>query len=215
MNTPALRELIQRALDHEATSGSLARQLDAQLDRLHPTIQLPSDDTRGALQRFVAAYVEQVPDVLDAANAVAREAGIEAQVKPVLKLAEQFFLSPPSIMEGHQGLDALLDEAYLAHRLVEEVNDRYIVHLGQPLIPLDTTVANVIAHQLIGEPFANQLDEAVHHAVEEMLDDSVFQQDSVQDYRARLSSPQTLAAWQSWPCLSRQLGVELGLPISA
>ncbi|HSX69979.1 MAG TPA: hypothetical protein VLF16_03520, partial [Pseudomonas sp.] len=104
------------------------------------------------------------------------------------------------------------DEAYLAHRLVEEVNDRYIAHLGQPLIPLDTTVANVIAHQLIGEPFANQLDEAVHHTLDELLDDSVFRQDSVQEYRARLASPQTLAAWQNWPCLSRQLGVELGLP---
>ena len=146
---------------------------------------------------------------------MAREAGIEAQVKPVLKLAEQFFLSPPSILEGHQGLDALLDEAYLAHRLVEEVNDRYITHLGQPLIPLDTTVANVIAHQLIGEPFANQLDEAVHHAVDELLDEQVFQQDSVQEYRTRLSNPQTVAAWQNWPCLSRQLGVELGLPVSA
>jgi hypothetical protein len=212
MNTLALRDQIQRALVHETSTGDLARQLDSQLDRLHPTIQLPASDARGVLERFVAAYVEQVPDVLDAANAVAREAGIEARVKPVLKLAEQFFLSPPSIMEGHQGLDALLDEAYLAHRLVEEVNDRYIAHLGQPLIPLDTTVANVIAHQLIGEPFANQLDEAVHHAVEEMLDEQVFQQDSVQEYRARLSNPQTVAAWQNWPCLSRQLGVELGLP---
>jgi hypothetical protein len=212
MNTLALREQIQRALTHESATGDLARQLDSRLDSLHPTIQLPASDARGVLERFVAAYVEQVPDVLDAANSVAREAGIEAQVKPVLKLAEQYFLSPPSILEGHQGLDALLDEAYLAHRLVEEVNDRYITHLGQPLIPLDTTVANVIAHQLIGEPFANQLDEAVHHAVEELLDDQVFQQDSVQEYRARLSSPQTAAAWQNWPCLSRQLGVELGLP---
>jgi len=24
-----------------------------------------------------------------------------------------------------------------------------------------------------------------------------------------------VAAWQNWPCLSRQLGVELGLPVSA
>ncbi len=215
MNTLALREQIQRALAHEASSGDLARQLDGRLDRLHPIIQLPERDARGVLERFVAAYVEQVPDVLDAAHAVAREAGIEPQVKPVLKLAEQFFLSPPSVMEGHQGLDALLDEAYLAHRMVEEVNDRYIAHLGQPLIPLDTTVANVIAHQLIGEPFANQLDEAVHHAVEEMLDERAFHQDSVQEYRARLSNPQTVAAWQNWPCLSRQLGVELGLPVSA
>lgn len=212
MNTPALRQQIQVALDQEAATGQLARQLDQQLGSLHHSIQLPTTDASGVLQRFVSAYVEQVPDVLDAANSVAREAGIEAQVKPVLKLAEQFFLSPPQIMEGHQGLDALLDEAYLAHRLVEEVNDRYITHLGQPLIPLDTTVANVIAHQLIGEPFANQLDEAVHHALEGMLDEEVFQQDSVHEYRARLNSPQTLAAWQNWPCLSRQLGVELGLP---
>lgn len=212
MNTLALREQIQQALAHEADSGALARQLQGQLAKLHPTIQLPASDARGVLERFVAAYIEQVPDVLDAANSVAREAGIEEQIKPVLKLAEQFFLSPPSVMEGHQGLDALLDESYLAHRLVEEVNDRYITHLGQPLIPLDTTVANLIAHQLIGEPFANQLDEAVRHAMDGLLDDSVFQQSSVQDYRARLSSPQTLAAWQSWPCLSRQLGVELGLP---
>ena len=214
MNTPALREQIQLALVQEASSGALARQLQNQLDLLHPTIQLPASDAHGVLTRFVTSYVEQVPDVLDAAHAVAREAGIEAQVKPVLKLAEQFFLSPPSILEGHQGLDALLDEAYLAHRLVEEVNDRYITHLGQPLIPLDTTVANVIAHQLIGEPFANQLDEAVHHAVDEMLDEQVFQ-GSVQEYRTRLSNPQTVAAWQNWPCLSRQLGVELGLPVSA
>lgn len=212
MNTLALREQIHQALAHEAASGALASQLQGQLAKLHPTIQLPVSDARGVLERFVAAYIEQVPDVLDAANSVAREAGIEEQIKPVLKLAEQFFLSPPSVMEGHQGLDALLDESYLAHRLVEEVNDRYITHLGQPLIPLDTTVANLIAHQLIGEPFANQLDEAVRHAMDGLLDDSVFQQSSVQDYRARLSSPQTLAAWQSWPCLSRQLGVELGLP---
>jgi len=49
------------------------------------------------------------------------------------------------MLEGHEGLDGLLDEAYLAHRLVEEVNDLYIKHFGQPLIPADTTVANVIA----------------------------------------------------------------------
>lgn len=212
MNTATLRQQIQQALAQEAATGQLARQLERQVGGLHPSIQLPPSDAHGVLLRFVSAYIEQVPDVLDAANSVARDAGIEAQVKPVLKVAEQFFLTPPEVMHGHQGLDALLDEAYLAHRLVEEVNDRYITHLGQPLIPLDTTVANVIAHQLIGEPFANQLDEAVHHALEGLLDEQVFQQSSVQAYRARLSSPQTLAAWQSWPCLSRQLGVELGLP---
>lgn len=211
MNTAALRELIQRAQQQETASGDLQGLLKSRVDRLHPAIRLPKEGSLQLLVRFVSAYIEQVPEVLDAASNVAREAGIEAQIKPVLKVAEQFFLQPPDLMEGHEGLDGLLDEAYLAHRLVEEVNDRYITHLGQPLIPLDTTVANLIAHQLIGEPFANELDEAVHHAVDGLLNEQSFAGDSVQAYRARLSSPQTQAIWQRWPCLSQKLGVELDL----
>ena len=211
MNIAALHVLIQRAHQHEASTGQLASQMQAHLGQLHPSIRLPNEDTHGVLQRFVSAYIEQVPELLQAAHEVSLEAGIEAQIKPVLKVAEQFFLQPPALMAGHEGLEGLLDEAYLAHRLVEEVNDRYIAHLGAPLIPLDTTVANLIAHQLIGEAFANQLDEAVHHAVDGMLDEASFAQDSVHAYRERLHNPQTEAAWKRWPCLSRQLGVELQL----
>lgn len=211
MNTAALRALIQQAHRHETATGHLARLLDARLDHLHPAIRLPQADPRGALAAFVAAYLDEVPELLDAAAEVAREAGIEDQVKPVLKVAEQFFLQPPALMEGHDGLDGLLDEAYLAHRLVEEVNDRYIAHLGRPLIPLDTTVANLVAHQLIGEPFANRLDEAVHHAVDGLLDERAFAQESVRSYRARLDDPSTESAWRRWPCLSRRLGVDLQL----
>jgi hypothetical protein len=196
MNTAALREQIQHALHLEAETGQLSRQLETQLPHLHPAIDLPEVDAKGVLTRFVAAYIELVPDLLDAANEVAIEAGIENQIKPVLKIAEQFFLQPPAILTGHQGLDGLLDEAYLAHRLVEEVNDLYIKHFGQPLIPSNTTVASVIAHQLIGEAFANQLDEAVHHAVDQMLDEEGFALESVEAYREKLKSPETEAAWK-------------------
>lgn len=209
MNTAALREQIQRAHQHEAATGQLVKQLEVQLPHLHPAIHLPEVDARDVLTRFVTAYIDLVPDLLDAAHEVAVEAGIEGQIKPVLKIAEHFFTAPPAIMEGHEGLDSLLDEAYLAHRLVEEVNDLYIMHFGQPLIPSNTTVASVIAHQLIGEAFANQLDEAVHHAVDNLLDEDSFALESVETYRERLSSPDTEAAWKRWPSLSRQLGIGL------
>jgi len=215
MNTAALREQISLAHQHEASTGQLAQQLEEKLPHLHPAITLAEGDRNIVMTRFVTAYVDLVPDLLDAANDVAREAGIESQVKPVLKIAEQFFLQPPAILAGHIGLDGLLDEAYLAHRLVEEVNDLYIKHFGQPLIPADTTVANLIAHQLIGETFANQLDEAVHHAVDEMLNEDNFALESVEAYREQLKSVATEAAWKRWPCLSRKLGVELELDQSA
>ncbi len=212
MNIAAVREQIQQAHQHEGRTGQLAERLALQLPHLHPSIQLPEQDAQGTLTRFVRAYVEQVPELLEAAHEVAREAGIESQIKPVLKIAEAYFLQPPKEVQEQVGLDCLLDEAYLAHRLVEEVNDLYIRHFQQPLIPVDTTVANLIAHQLIGETFANQLDEVVHHSVDEMLDDDSFASESVEAYRETLSSPATGAAWKRWPCLSRQLGVELGQP---
>lgn len=211
MKIAALREQIARAHLHEAETGQLKARLEQQLPHLHPLIQLPEQDAQGALNRFVTAYIEQVPELLEAANEVAREAGIESQIKPVLKIAEEYFITPPQIVEGQVGLDCLLDEAYLAHRLVEEVNDLYIKHFQQPLIPLDTTVANLIAHQLIGEEFANQLDEVAHHSLDLMLDDESFALESVEAYRDKLSSPETGAAWKRWPCLSRQLGVGLEL----
>ena len=212
MNTAALRQLIQRAHQHEAATGQLARQLDTQLERLHPSIRLPVEDAQGVLERFVSAYIDQVPELLDAADAVACEVGITAQIKPVLKIAEEYFLQPQALLNGHDGLDGLLDEAYLAHRLIEEMNDRYIRQFGQALIPMDTTVANLIAHQLIGEEFANQLDDAVHQTVEGMLNPSRFDPQLLQAYREQLDDPQVTAAWQNWPCLSRHLGVELELP---
>lgn len=209
MNTAALREQITRAQEHETQTGQLLRQLELQLPHLHPAIHLPDVDAKGVLARFVIAYIDQVPDLLEAAHQVALHAGIETQIKPVLKIAEQFFSAPPAIMDGHDGLDGLLDEAYLAHRLVEEVNDLYIRHLGQPLIPVNTTVASVIAHQLIGEHFANQLDEVVHRAIDGLLDEDSFSLESVDAYRETLASPDTEAAWKRWPSLSRQLGVGL------
>ncbi len=215
MNIAALREQITRAHQHEAETGQLKQQLAQQLPHLHPAIQLPEQDAQGVLTRFVSAYIDQVPEVLEAAHDVAREAGIESQIKPVLMIAEAYFVTPPTILEGHVGLDSLLDEAYLAHRLVEEVNDVYIKHFQQPLIPLDTTVASLIAHQLIGESFANQLDEVVHHSVDNLFNEESFALESVEAYREKLSSPDTGAAWKRWPCLSRQLGVGLDLDQSA
>lgn len=218
MNIVAMRERIDVALQHEADHGTLAASLTGRVEGLHRAIRLPDADAPGALLRFVRAYVDELPALMEAAASVATEAGIDAQIKRLLRLAEAFLLSPPQLLEGHEGLEALLAEAYLAHRLVEEVNDRYIAHFGQPLIPLDTTVANLVAHQLLGESFANQLDAAVQLACGTLLEARIFAAESASRYREELANPLRLAAWRHWPCLSRQLGIELQLaaaPVAA
>ena len=58
-------------------------------------------------------------------------------------------------------------------------------------------------YRFVAEPSAMEV------SVEQMLDDESFALESVEAYRERLTSPQTGAAWKRWPCLSKQLGVEL------
>ncbi|MNR40296.1 hypothetical protein D3C85_1585720 [compost metagenome] len=47
--------------------------------------------------------------------------------------------------------------------------------------------------------------------MEGLLDDEVFARPSAQAYRQQLHDPKVEEAWKRWPCLSRQLGVELEL----
>ena len=181
-----------------------------QLAHLHPAIT-PGDDPLDTLQAFAEGYIAEVPDTLEAAQAVAASANMRPQLLPVLKVAEAFFLQPPDLPADHQGMLALLDEAYLVHRLVEEINDRYIAHGGEPLLPLDTTRANVIVHQLLGDEFANQLDQAVISAVEGLAPESLFKSQTFDDFRQIIAQRGRVALWQEWPCLSRKLGVEIRL----
>ncbi len=73
MNTAALREQISRAHQHESSTGQLAQQLEVQLPHLHPAIALPDVDAKGVMTRFVSAYIDQVPDLLDAAKWISDE----------------------------------------------------------------------------------------------------------------------------------------------
>ncbi|MEH6567251.1 MAG: hypothetical protein V7756_18145 [Halopseudomonas sp.] len=207
MNTRALKRQVELAINQEAEQQGLRAWLTERLPDLHPAIRL-EDDGIDTLFAFVRAYVEQVPEVLHAAAEVAAAARMRERLLPVLKVAEAFFLQPRDLPAEHQGLLALLDEAYLAHRLVEEVNDCYLAHGGEALIPMDTTRANLIVHQLLGDDFANQLDAAVETAVGGLLPQEAFSSDNFQAYLAQQREVGR-ELWQQWPCMSEELGIDI------
>jgi len=165
-----IRATIAQAKHHESATGQLRRLLTQQLPTLHTAIQLPQLQPVAALLEFVSAYIESAPDFLEAAAAIVRDARIEPCTQQLLQLAQDNFLKP-SEADHPVGLDELMNEAYLLHRLLEELNDRYRIVTGAPLLPqdMDTTAANLIGHHLIGEPFANALDEAVHFSIDQLM----------------------------------------------
>ena len=165
-----IRESIALAEQQEAKTHDLQNYLQASLSRLHKAIDLPNENPDQALLSFVVQYIEHVPDMLETLTTLLKEANIYETCKVFIHIAEDFFLKPPEIIQEHSGLHALIDEAYLAHRLMEEVNDRLIMLSGVPLTPMDMTLSNIIVHDLLGEEYANQLDLAVHYAIEALFD---------------------------------------------
>lgn len=211
MRVSTLRSIIENAIIHENKTQLLHRHLKSIVNTLPSHLCLQQDNELESLEKFARQYISHVPEFLQALKEAAQLSGIEDHVFPFLKVAEEYFLSPPSLPNNHMGLMALMDESYLAHRLFEEVNDRYIGAVGLPLIPWDMTLANVVAHQLVGEELANQLDERVHLTVNKMMSaehkyESVRFKKYVEQEQGNLTT-----IWQDWPCLSKASGIEWAL----
>lgn len=208
MKISELRERVRTAREEEGSTDALRQWLDRKLPELHRTIRM-RDDAGNTLFNFIQAYIERVPDILEAAQSVANHAKMRPQLIPVLKVAEDFFLQPSATPEADRGLLVLLDEAYLAHRLVEEVNDRYVNHGGESLIPMSNTKANVIVYELLGEEYANQLDAAVDEAVNGLLPEDVFDSPAFLAYKAGIDEDLRQDMWRRWPSMAEELGVGL------
>jgi len=103
-------------------------------------------------------------------SAVSRRQGFYDYAAPFLDMAEDYFLNPPGALPRDGGLEALLDEAFLAHRLLEEVNDHHVRHLQQALLPVDMTEANIIVHHLLGEAVASEMEKLVQFTAGQLLD---------------------------------------------
>lgn len=209
MKIAELRERVRIAREDEANDEALRKWLDRKLPGLHRSIRT-REDAGTTLFNFIQAYVERVPEMLEAAQSVANHAKMRPQLIPVLKVAEAFFLQPTEeIPDSHSGLLLLLDEAYLAHRLVEEVNDRYVAHGGESLIPMNNTRANLIVHQLLGEEYANQLDTAVFEAVAGLLPDEIFESPAFIAYKEGVGEQDRHEIWRRWPNMAEELGIGL------
>lgn len=204
-----IRQLIDTAKQHDSASARLSSLLRTRTHHLHDAIKLPTQEAEQLLTEFVIRYIAQVPEFIEAISDITKEAGIFEGILPLLNIASDYFLAPPDIIGEHGQLEALLDEAYLAHRLLEEVNDRFIGYCGIPLAPMDMTRANVIAHELIGEPYANELDQAVLFSAELLLNQYSFAGESFQHYIALHKSRGWSQELKRWPCLTEDLAIVL------
>ena len=205
-----IRKAIEQAKASEEETGLLHALLQKEVSTLHNAIRLPPDNAAEALVDFVTRYIEHVPDFVEAISSVTREANVFEYAETFLRIAKDYFLHPPELIGAQQDMKALMDEAYLAHRLMEEVNDRFISYCGAPLAPMDMTRSNLIIHHLIGESFANELDLAVQYSVELcMSKEKAFENPEFRQYLAAHQRTGWSRELQEWPCLAEDLDITL------
>ena len=210
-----IRESIAAARQSEEKTCALQNFLEARAGALHHIISLPEEDASNTLLAFVTRYIEHVPDFVEALEDITKSAGIYQYTKDFLHIAEDYFIQPPELISQHTGMHALIDEAYLAHRLMEEINDRVMMVCGVPLSPMDMTLSNIIVHDLLGEEFANQLDLAVHYTIEALFQtDNFIQDDAFQNYIAERKQKGWGQELDKWPCLAGDSSIELNLESS-
>ncbi|WP_067515816.1 hypothetical protein [Endozoicomonas ascidiicola] len=210
MDVQAIRDLISQAKLLESQNKHLCKLMDDQIEQLHHTIELPDQNACETLQLFTIDYIDHVPDFLEALESSSKEAGIGHFICPFLDIAEENFLAPAIKGDPINGLDLLLDKAYFAHRLIEEVNDQYLMKTGSTLIPMNMTWANLIIHSILGENFANELDIIVDKTVEQMMkSQAIYHQEKFMAFIHNRSSEEWIRIWSRWNCLSNNLGIEL------
>ncbi|MBE0485936.1 hypothetical protein [Marinobacter sp.] len=161
MTPQAVLEIIDQARRKEARSGAFLRQMKEKAAQLPSVILVDGYQPATSLFQFAVEYIEMAPRLIECVDACAREAGIADLFQPFVVAATRYFTQPSVLLVRYDGLDGLLIRAYLCHRLMEEMHDNNRSIRAGELIDLEATRANLLAHELIGEPFANELDDAI------------------------------------------------------
>jgi uncharacterized membrane protein YkvA (DUF1232 family) len=108
---------------------------------------------------FCHQVIEAVPKVIDNARAEAQRRGFDNWVEPLLKHAEEYFLNPRDLLpEAYFGELGLLDDAYLAYRIID------LVRSDPPLLQVDMQVPIDFITQVLGEEAVASLESEVEKA---------------------------------------------------
>ena len=206
-----LKQRISDAKQKESQQGAMANYIEGNLASLPSSIAISAILPAKALMNFVKDYVDIAPEHIQALYSLAKEAQLEEYVNPFLDLSCTYFINPPDLLAPFDGLQKLLHQAYLAHRLMEEVNDK-VMNLsgGAALAPMDMSMANIISHALIGDELANQLDHLVLLSLETTkVDSDIFEKRKVRKFLEKRKLKDWEEVAQRWPCFTKDCAINL------
>ena len=121
----------------------------------------PGEDEIRRGSRFVMAYISQVPYMMKVAWTAASNVGLQKEMKRILEMVRSYWIEGNDVIPDDLGVIGLLDDAYCSLTSLQAVSDHYRLQTGKHLFPDDLGAANRAMRQIIGEPYAPELDRIV------------------------------------------------------
>jgi len=177
--------------------------------------QTLEDAAIGQYAALATRYVEDTVNLLDACALASQQAGVAAQVMPLLELVGQYFLTTQDYIPDSYGLYGLLDDAYIAKNLLVQISALYQQLTGYPLLQIALDEDNALVRVIIGEPLASTLDQEVATTLQNAI---VRQQVSQLHGQGTLAVGSRTGGPGSWGgCIEDEiarLGAECGISIN-
>lgn len=162
VDTKAIESMIAQ-LSADADAEPELRDLLAVVAEQHRADPGEEDLQQGV--RFVIAYIKQVPYMMKVAWTAACNVGLESEMRRILEMVDSYWLEGDDVIPDELGVIGLLDDAYCSMTSLQAVSDHYRLQTGKHLFPDDLSDANRAMRQIIGEPYASELDRIVIHTM--------------------------------------------------
>ncbi|MDX1588336.1 MAG: hypothetical protein R3296_05310 [Oleiphilaceae bacterium] len=161
LSPEAVLSLVRQACQKEREGGQFHREMTEKLPAMHLLVCLDGEEPARDLVQFAVEYIEMAPRIIECVAVCAREANVGRLFQPFVDAAMGYFTTPSVLLARFDGLNALLIKAYQCHRLMEEMCENNRSMRNSNLVEIEATQANLVVHHLIGEPFANELDQSI------------------------------------------------------
>lgn len=110
---------------------------------------------------FIERYLSILPEQIDELSELCVNIGWQDLLNRVNRSI--FYLVLKNTIDAEHTLNVIawLDKAYVIHRIIEELHDRIWCLFGMPVMSWNTSAANLVIYDVIGEFHAKHLESAV------------------------------------------------------
>ncbi len=150
------------------------------------------------LEAAIDNYIDAAPALMEGIYFAAGRMQIVPAVEPLLTAATQYFFGANDLVPDHLGTLGLIDDTYVVHLAVHNLNVVYQQNTGVALLNVDLREPAAALRAIIGEPIAAQLDQAVNSTLEQILAQEYYQQLAHWGQTLQVSSNDTAHGPGSW-----------------